>query len=77
MSVTADASSAISDGRSRAQQARRALQNADALKRLIDSHSELSRCKEFEARVDCFRLCPDVDDDGRMQNASPSWREGC
>jgi hypothetical protein len=51
--------------------------DSDALRRLADRDRDFARCKRFEPRVDCFKQCPGIDDDLRVREASPSWREGC
>jgi hypothetical protein len=83
ISVTSDSSRAISNGRDRAQRIARQLEEeskkpgSDVIKRLIDSNSDFARCKQFEPRVDCYHLCPDIDEDGKFRHESVSWREGC
>jgi hypothetical protein len=83
VSVTSDSSRAISNGKDRAVRIARELEQeskktgSDVIKRLVDSNSDFARCKQFEARVDCYHLCPDVDEDGKFRHESPSWREGC
>jgi hypothetical protein len=80
---TSDNSHAISKGRDRAGRARSQLESelkkssSDVLKSLISRKSDFAKCKKFETRVDCFKQCPDIGDDGRYRDASPSWREGC
>jgi len=83
ISVTSDSSRAISAGKDKASRIARELeqeskkQGSDVIKRLIDSNSDFARCKRFEARVDGYHLCPDIDEDGKFRHESPSWREGC
>jgi hypothetical protein len=83
ISVTSDSSRAISAGKDKASRMARELeqeskkQGSDVIKRLIDSNSDFARCKRFEGRVDCYHLCPDIDEDGKFRRESPSWREGC
>jgi hypothetical protein len=74
VSLTADSSNAIGRGRDRARRA------ASSLESLISKNSvppALAKCKRVETRVDCFKLCPDIDDDGRLRDTSASWRERC
>jgi len=83
IALTSDSSRAVSAGRDHAQRITRTLEqelktpNSDVIKRLIDSNSDFARCKHFEAQVDCYHLCPDIDEDARPERASPSWRDNC
>jgi polyhydroxyalkanoate synthesis regulator phasin len=51
--------------------------SSDIMKRLIDTKSDFAKCKRFEARVDCYKLCPDIDDENNFHEASPNWRTDC
>lgn len=81
--LTADSSRAISNGKSTANRYKSQLEselkktNSDVLKHLIDRKSDFAKCKHFEARVDCYKLCPEVDDDNRFRESSPNWRQDC
>jgi hypothetical protein len=81
--ITADNSRAISKGRDRASRGKSQLESelkkssSDILKQLINRKSDFGKCKHFEARVDCYKECPSVDDGDRYNEQSPSWREGC
>jgi len=44
------------------------------MKWLIDWNSSFGKCKRFERRVDCYRLCPDVNDEGEAREPSANWR---
>jgi hypothetical protein len=69
-----DNSNSISAARDRASRAKSVVESE--LKRSSPS-STVSKCKHVETRVDCYKLCPDIDDDGKFREASPSWRERC
>jgi hypothetical protein len=83
VSVTSDSRASVRAGRDRADRVRSELErelrnpSSDVLKRLIDRNPDLAKCKRFESRVDCYHLCPDVDDEGRVREGYPSWQEGC
>jgi hypothetical protein len=49
----------------------------DAFNNLVKKDSDFARCTEFDVQVDCYKLCPDIDDAGEFRSASPRWREGC
>ena len=52
--------------------------SAEARKKLIDRNPSFARCKQFEARVDCYRLCPEIDaDTNEMRSTYASWRTSC
>jgi len=74
-----DDSQAISRARDRAQRFKSNLEQFDAntVRHLIDRKSDFAKCKHYEVRVDCYRACPDVSDDGEIRSRSTSWREGC
>jgi hypothetical protein len=81
--LTADSSSAVSRARDQARRYASDLNEAvkkpdsDAMRRLISADRDFAKCKRFEPRVDCFKQCPEIGDDLRVREVSPSWREGC
>lgn len=44
---------------------------------LNSKSSSFASCKQFETRVDCYKLMPEVDNDGNYRDVSASWRTGC
>lgn len=44
--------------------------NSDVIKKLIDAKSDFAKCKRFEERVDCYKLCPDVNEDNEFREVS-------
>jgi hypothetical protein len=69
-----DNSSAQSSARDRARR------GADHIKSELKRSSptrEVQGCVRVEARVDCMKLCPDVDSDGRVSSPRASWHERC
>lgn len=55
------------------------LKNKDSsvIKKLIGIKSDFEKCKQFAFRVDCYRLCPKIDDNGEFQEAHPDWKRDC
>jgi hypothetical protein len=51
--------------------------DSSVIKKLIDTKRDFEKCKRFEAQVDCYRLCPDVNEDGEFREVSVSWRRSC
>ena len=52
--------------------------NPEARKKLIDRKPDFARCQTFRARVDCYRLCPEIDaDTNEMRSTYASWRTSC
>jgi len=51
--------------------------DSSAIKHLIDSRSSFKSCKKFEAKVECYKVCPSVNDDGEVRESSASWRSSC
>nr|HEX4318338.1 hypothetical protein [Kofleriaceae bacterium] len=39
--------------------------------------SSVANCKKVQTRVDCYKVCPDIDNDGTFREVSPSWRDRC
>jgi hypothetical protein len=48
-----------------------------AFEALVKKDSDFARCAEFERRVDCYTLCPDIDANGELRATRPDWDEGC
>lgn len=42
-----------------------------------DLRKKAAGCKKVDTRVDCYKVCPDIDNDGTFRQVSPSWRERC
>jgi hypothetical protein len=78
-----DSSSAISSARDRARRYQSQLDeeikksSSDVMKHLASERSDFAKCKHFEAQVECYRQCPEISDDNRVNEVSPSWRTGC
>jgi hypothetical protein len=73
-----DNSRAISRGRGQAADYAEELnKNSDTQKKLINKDSRFSACTRYEARVDCYKLCPEIDDDNNMKSTYPVWRSRC
>lgn len=55
------------------------LKKADSsiMKRLIDKNADFGKCKRFEGRVDCYKLCPSVNSDGSIREQNADWRKDC
>ncbi|MDQ3363940.1 MAG: hypothetical protein M3680_00710 [Myxococcota bacterium] len=50
---------------------------SSTIKKLIDADSDFAKCKRFEGRIDCYKLCPTVNDDGEYSEPSAGWRKDC
>lgn len=74
-----DNSRAVGNGRSQAQRYRDELNsNADTRKKLVEKNSNFARCEKFNYRVDCYKLCPDIDQETNdYRSTSASWRTDC
>lgn len=51
--------------------------SSDVIKKLIDTKSDFSKCKSFEFRVDCYTLCPDINEDNEFRDARVDWQKDC
>ena len=47
------------------------------MKKLIDKNSDFAKCESFEGRVDCYKLCPSIDDEGNVREQNADWRKDC
>ena len=47
------------------------------IKKLVGIDSDFAKCKKFTPRVDCYTLCPSIDDDGEFRAVSVDWDEDC
>ena len=74
-----DNSRAIDKGKSQARRYAEELNSKpDTRKKLIEKSSDFKKCEKFDYRVDCYKLCPDIDaDTNEMKSTSLSWRTGC
>jgi hypothetical protein len=71
-------SSAISKGLGQLQDYKEGLEsNADRRQELNNKSSRFSTCKTFQTRVDCYTLCPAIDDDGNFRSTSAVWSTDC
>jgi hypothetical protein len=51
--------------------------DSSIIKNLIGKDSDLAKCKRFEGRIDCYKLCPDVSEDGTYREARADWKKDC
>jgi hypothetical protein len=73
-----DNSRAISAGRNQAQSYAAELnRKGDAFNSLVKKDSDFAKCTRFETQIDCYTLCPDINDNGEFRSAAPRWRERC
>jgi hypothetical protein len=56
-----------------------AVKNADSslIKDLINKKSDFAKCKRFEGRIDCYTLCPVLNEKGEYREANPDWKKDC
>ncbi len=52
-------------------------EKGDAFDALVKKDGDFAKCTRFESRIDCYKLCPDIDQDGEFRATSPRWREDC
>jgi len=50
---------------------------SSVIKKLIGIKSDFGKCKQFVYRVDCYKLCPSVDESGEFREAHPDWKKDC
>jgi hypothetical protein len=47
------------------------------IKKLIDTRSDFAKCKAFVGRVDCYKLCPEINDENEFREVSAYWSKDC
>jgi hypothetical protein len=47
------------------------------IKKLVDKRSDFAKCKKFEPRVDCYKLCPEINDENDFRDTRADWSTGC
>lgn len=51
--------------------------DSDVIKQLIRSRSDFAKCKTFRPQVDCYTLCPTINEDGEFREARADWKRDC
>lgn len=73
-----DNRASINKGREQIFRYTRALKaGTDAHKGLVAKNKKFATCADFKTRIDCYTLCPKVDDDGEYTAVTPKWRANC
>ncbi len=69
----------ISMGKEQARQYIDELNSKEASrKKLTEKDSSFGKCEKYEYRVDCYKLCPEIDaETNEMRSVYASWRTGC
>lgn len=76
-------SNAVSKGLEQSQRYQRELNeqlmkpDSDVIKELIRKKSDFARCKRFEGRVDCYKLCPEINDEDEFREIRVDWKKDC
>jgi len=74
-----DNSRAIYKGQSQARRYADELNGSEAArKKLSDKNSDFGKCEKFDFRIDCYKLCPDIESEtNEMKSTYVSWRTNC
>ncbi|MEA2204840.1 MAG: Restriction endonuclease fold toxin 9 [Blastocatellia bacterium] len=51
--------------------------NASKRQDLNNKNSAFATCQTFDTRVDCYRLCPEIESDGNFRSRSTEWSTNC
>jgi hypothetical protein len=51
--------------------------DSSIIKNLIDKDSDFAKCKRFVDRIDCYKLCPDVNEDATYRESRADWKKDC
>lgn len=76
-------SRAVTRGTSQARAYRDDLNNelkkpgSDIIKDLIRRKSDFAACKGFDFRVDCYTLCPDINENNEFREVRADWHKDC
>ena len=77
-------SKAIGKGKEQAQNYARDLNEelknrgeSKVIKKLIETKSEFGNCERFEQQVDCYTLCPEIDDNDEFREVRADWDTDC
>jgi hypothetical protein len=74
-----DNSQAIGKGRKQARRYSDELNTQEASrKKLTEKNSSFGTCEKYDYRVDCYKLCPEIDaETNEMKSVYASWRTDC
>jgi hypothetical protein len=74
-----DNSRSIKQGKTQAERYSKELNTQEASrKKLTEKDSSFGKCEKYEYRVDCYKLCPEIDaETNEMRSVYASWRTGC
>lgn len=72
-----DNRNAVTRGKTQAGRYARELNSKGSAFKELVKRSAFSSCKSFKYRVDCYTLCPEIDENGEFQKAAASWRKKC
>lgn len=71
-------SRAISKGLQQLKDYKAGLENNQSKRQdLNNKSSSFATCSKFDTRVDCYRLCPQIDSDGNFRSTSAEWSTNC
>jgi len=51
--------------------------DSKVIQRLIGIDSDFGRCRQWEFRIDCYKLCPKIDEEGEFREIRADWRNNC
>lgn len=51
--------------------------DSSVIKKLIGIKGDFEKCRQFTYRVDCYKLCPSIDENGEFREAHPDWKKDC
>jgi hypothetical protein len=50
---------------------------SSVIKKLIETKSDFAKCERFEPQVDCYKLCPEIDDNDEFREVRADWDADC
>jgi hypothetical protein len=50
---------------------------SEVIKKLIDRKSDFAKCKSFRGQVDCYKLCPEINEDNEFREIRADWKRDC
>lgn len=71
-------SKSISKGQQQLKDYKSGLENNSSKRQdLNNKHSSFAACQTFETRIDCYKLAPEIEDDGNFKTRSTEWSTDC
>jgi hypothetical protein len=51
--------------------------DSEIIKNLVRAKSDFAKCKSFDFRIDCYKLCPEIDAENEFREIRADWSKDC